>query len=173
MPKRLAYQAHTQARLSGAVHASVHAGPIPTVRLGNLTLRFHDAEATADLARLVLLLKKHTICLRYRTLSEDVTDQMTTTMTLVELRGPQPLAGLRVITPAASHSGCGEVSVLFGNAVRLIITDQSAAERTMDAFERALHDATIEYPDARPLADVAEEIKKRWAWRLSTRGAHA
>lgn len=173
MTKRLAYQAHTIARLSGIVHISIHAGPIPTVRLGNLVLRFHDAASSADLARLVLALKKNTDHLTPGIPNDKVDDVPTSTMTLIELHGPQPLSGMRRVAPTASHSGHGEFSILFGHTLRLTITDKTAAERATDALERVLGDATLEYPDARTLEDVAAEIKKRWALRSSTHGRYA
>lgn len=173
MTKRLAYQAHTIARLSGYVHTSIHAGPIPTVRLGNLMLRFHDAAATADLARLVLALKKHTDHLTPGILTAKLEDHPTTTLSLIELHGPQLVAGMRRVTPTASRLGHGELSILFGHALRLTITDRTAAERIIDALEHVLGNATLEYPDARSLEEVAAEIKKRWALRISTHGRYA
>jgi len=173
MTKRLAYQGHTIVRLSGYVHISIHAGAIPTVRIGNLVLRFHDTESTADLARLVLALKKNTDHLTIGEPSEKAADHPTVTMTVVELHGEQALAGMRKVAPSASRSGHGEFSILFGHAVRLTLTDQTAASRTIEALEHVLGNATLEYPNARTLEEVAAEIKRRWALRLSTHGRYA
>lgn len=170
---RLAYQAHTHIRVCGSVHISIPSVAIPTVRIGNLVLRFHDTESTADLAALVLALKNHTGHLVAGGPTEKAADHPTVTMSVIEMHGSQPLAGMRKVTPSASRSGYGEFSILFGHAVRLTLTDKTSAERTIEALEAVLGNATLEYPDARPLEDVAAEIKRRWALRLSTHGRYA